>query len=108
MPGAGEGEQIMFVVAAQYYTKEGKEEEVAAILKKMIPISNAEPGCMLYTVNRSLDDPRKFLLYEQYRDRAGYEAHMATEAFKENILGKVVPMLESRVREFYEVLEPDS
>ncbi len=96
----------MFVVAARYYTQEGKDEEVASILRTMIPISNAEPGCALYTVNRSVDDPRKFLLYEQYHDRSGYEAHMATEAFKENILGKVVPMLESRERDFYEVVEP--
>jgi quinol monooxygenase YgiN len=96
----------MYVVAAQYYAKEGKADEIAAILEKMIPISRAEPGCALYTVNRSVDDPRKFLLYEQYYDKAGYEAHMATEPFKENILGKVVPMLESRVRDFYEVVEP--
>jgi (4S)-4-hydroxy-5-phosphonooxypentane-2,3-dione isomerase len=96
----------MYVVAARYYTQEGKDEEVAAILRTMIPISNAEPGCILYTVNRSVDDPRKFLLYEQYRDRAGYEAHMETQPFKENILGKVVPMLESRERDFYETIEP--
>ncbi|MBA2604306.1 MAG: antibiotic biosynthesis monooxygenase [Acidobacteria bacterium] len=96
----------MFVVAAQYYAKEGKAEEIAAILETMIPISRSESGCALYTVNRSVDDPRKFLLYEQYHDRSGYEAHMATDAFKENILGRVVPMLESRVRDFYEVLEP--
>ena len=95
----------MFVVAAQYYAKQGKEEEIAAILRKMIPISRAEAGCALYTVNRSVDDPRKFLLYEQYHDRSGYEAHMSTEAFKENILGKVVPMLESRIRDFYEVVQ---
>ena len=96
----------MFVVAARYYVKEGKEEEVLAVLRTMIPISRAEPGCALYTVNQSVDDPRKLLLYEQYHDRAGYEAHMATEAFKENILGRVVPMLESRERDFYEVVEP--
>lgn len=96
----------MFVVSAQYYAKEGKADEIVAILKQMIPISRAEPGCALYTVNRSVDDPRKLLLYEQYYDRSGYEAHMATEAFKENILGKVVPMLESRVRDFYDVVEP--
>lgn len=98
----------MFVVSAQYYAKEGMEEQITAILQTMIPISRAEPGCALYTVNRAVDDPRKFLLYEQYHDKSGYEAHMATEAFKENILGKVVPMLESRVRAFYEVLEPAS
>ena len=96
----------MYVVAAQYYAKEGTADEIAAILKKMIPISRAEPGCALYTVNRSVDDPRKFLLYEQYHDKAGYEAHMATQPFKENILGKVVPMLETRVRDFYDVVEP--
>jgi autoinducer 2-degrading protein len=95
----------MFVIAAQYYAKEGKADEIAAILKKMIPISRSEPGCAVYIVNRSVDDPRKFLLYEQYRDRSGYEAHMATDAFKENIMGRIVPMLESRVREFYELVE---
>jgi quinol monooxygenase YgiN len=96
----------MFVVSAHYYAKEGKDDDVAAVLQTMIPISRAEPGCALYTVNRSVDDPRKFLLYEQYRDKSGYEAHMATDVFKANILGKVVPMLESRVRDFYEVLDP--
>ena len=93
----------MFVVAAQDDTQAGKSEEVAAVLRTMVPISNAEPHCALYVVNRSLDDPRTFLLYEQYHDCAGDEAHTATEAFKENILGNVVPMLESRVRDYYEV-----
>ena len=96
----------MFVVAAQYTIQEGKEKDVLAVLKKMIPLSRAEPGCRLYMVNQSTEDPRKLLLYEQYVDKGGYEAHMATDAFKENILGKVVPMLESRVRDFYEVVEP--
>ncbi len=96
----------MYVVAAEYTVKEGKEQEVLGILRKMIPISRAEPGCKLYTVNQSVGNPRKLLLYEQYVDKGGYEAHMSTDAFKENILGKVVPMLESRVRDFYEVIEP--
>ena len=33
---------------------------------------------------------------------------MTTEAFKENILGKVVPMLETRVRSFYEIVSPNA
>ena len=96
----------MYVVAAQYTIQEGKEKDVINVLKKMIPISRAEPGCKLYMVNQSPENPRKLLLYEQYVDKNGYEAHMATEAFKENILGKVVPMLESRVRDFFEGVEP--
>jgi autoinducer 2-degrading protein len=104
--GRIEKESCMFVVAAQYYAQAGKDDEVAAVLREMTTISRAEPGCAFYAVNRSLDDPRKFLLYEQYRDRAGYEAHMATEPFRQKILGTVIPMLETRVREFYEVVEP--
>jgi quinol monooxygenase YgiN len=96
----------MYVVAARYTIKEGNEKAVMEILKKMIPISRAEPGCKFYSVNQSPDNPRKLLLYEQYVNKGGYEAHMATEAFKENILGKVVPMLEARERDFYETVEP--
>jgi quinol monooxygenase YgiN len=95
----------MFVVAARYLIKEGNEKAVIDILKKMIPISRAEPGCRFYAVNQSPDNPRKLLLYEQYVDKGGYEAHMATDAFKENILGKVVPMLETRERDFFETVE---
>ncbi|MEP6713929.1 MAG: antibiotic biosynthesis monooxygenase family protein [Terriglobia bacterium] len=97
----------MYVVAAEYYAKEGKDDEIAASPQTMNPISGTEPGCALYTVNRSLEDPRKFLLYEQYHDRAGYyDAHMTPEPFKENIFGKVVLMQETRVRDFYDVLQP--
>ena len=95
----------MYVVAAQYTIKEGKERDVIDVLKKMIPLSRAEPGCQFYSVNQSTENPRKLLLYEQYVNKAGYEAHMATQAFKDNILGKVVPMLESRERAFYETVE---
>ncbi|HUZ00509.1 MAG TPA: antibiotic biosynthesis monooxygenase family protein [Thermomicrobiaceae bacterium] len=94
----------MFVVAARYYAQAGKDDEIAAILREMLPLANAEPGCALYTVNRSTEDPRRFLLYEQYHDRAGYEAHRETAAFKDKILGRVIPLLESRVPEFYETL----
>ena len=94
----------MFVVAARYYALEGEDNQVAAVLKEMLPLANAEPGCALYTVNRLTEDPRRFLLYEQYHDRAGYEAHRETPAFKDKILGQVIPLLESRVPEFYETL----
>ena len=96
----------MYVVAAEYLIQEGKEKDVIDILRKMIPLSRAEPGCKVYMVNQSPEDRRKLLLYEVYANEDGYKAHQATDAFKENILGKVIPMLESRVRNFYEVIEP--
>jgi (4S)-4-hydroxy-5-phosphonooxypentane-2,3-dione isomerase len=99
----------MIVLVANYYTQEGKDDEVANILKKMVAYCNSdqEPGCLLYVVNRSIDDPRKFLLYEQYEDEAAVEAHRATDMFQKYVLGTVVPMLEHREPHFYTVVEPD-
>jgi quinol monooxygenase YgiN len=96
----------MYAIVARYYAKEGKDDEIAAILREMIPISQAEPGCKLYAVNRSKDDPRRFLLYEQYVDEAAFAAHVASEPVQRNVVGKVIPMLESREREEYVTIDP--
>lgn len=41
-------------------------------------------------------DPRTFLLYEQYTDKAGYEEHKATPHFQEHVFGYVIEYLEER------------
>ena len=96
----------MFVIAAQWYAKEGKQDEVARLARLMIPHSRSEPGCKLFMVNRSADDPRRFLLYEQFADKAAFEAHTATQPFKDIVLGQIVPLLENRVRDIYGLVEP--
>jgi quinol monooxygenase YgiN len=95
------------VITAEYYTKEGQDDAVATVLREMVAFSNSdqEPGCLLYVVNRGVEDPRRFLLYEQYVDEAAFTAHTETAMFKEKILGTVVPMLESRVRTNWDVVE---
>jgi quinol monooxygenase YgiN len=50
----------MFVVAATYTTKEGKEADVEQALRTVAPLSRQEPGCALYVVHRSPDNPRIF------------------------------------------------
>lgn len=95
----------MYVIVARYYAKEGKDDEIAAILREMIPIAEAEPGCKQYAINRAKDDPRRFLLYEQYVDEAAFAAHIASEPVQRNVVGKVIPMLESREREEYVTID---
>jgi quinol monooxygenase YgiN len=97
----------MIVLIAEYYTKEGMDDDVAATLREMSAYCNSdqEPGCALYIVNRLSDDPRRFLLYEQYYDQQALEAHTQTAMFQEKILGTVVPMLERRERSFWDVVE---
>jgi quinol monooxygenase YgiN len=96
----------MFVIAAQWYAKEGQADEVERLARLMIPHSRSEPGCRLFMVNRSPEDPRKFLLYEQFADKAAFDAHTQTAEFKEIVVGQIVPLLERRVRDVFELVEP--
>ena len=96
----------MFVVVAQWYAKAGAEDQVAETLKIAVRNSRTEPGCVLFMANRSVDDPRKFVLYEQFADKAAFDAHLATDSFKDNVIGRILPLLESRVREVCELIEP--
>lgn len=91
----------MYVIVARFVAQQGKDEEVAALLREMEPLANQEPGCAQYTVQRAVEDPRLFLLYEQYDDQAAFTVHTETEDFKRIILGRVVPLLEHREREAF-------
>ena len=99
----------MIVLMARHMAKEGKGDEVAALLREMSAYCNseAEPGCLMYIVNRSTENPLHFLIYEQYADEAALAAHAETPMFQETIVGKEFPLLESRERSFWEVIEGD-
>jgi quinol monooxygenase YgiN len=55
--------------------------------------------------NRSVEEPRRFVLYEQFDDRAAFDAHLATDSFKVNVAGRILPLLESRVRHVCDLVE---
>jgi quinol monooxygenase YgiN len=96
---------MAYVVAAIWKAKEGQADTVLRVIEKMTPLSRKEPGCLYYQAQRSLDDPNVFFLYEQYRDAAGYEAHMASPHFEQYVRGEAIPNLESRERAFYETID---
>jgi quinol monooxygenase YgiN len=97
----------MIVLIAQHVAQEGKDDEVAEHLRQMSAYCNsdAEPGCLTYIVHRNTDNPRHFLIYERYADEAALAAHAETPMFKETLLGKEIPLLESRERSFWTVVE---
>lgn len=96
---------MAYVVAAVWRAKEGQEEKILEVIKKMTPPSRQEPGCLFYQAQRSPTDPRLFFLYEQYKDAAGYEAHMTTPHFEQYVKAEAIPNLESRERAFYETID---
>ena len=50
-------------------------------LHKLQAASRQEPGCLMYIVHRHRTDPRRFFIYEQYRDDAALEAHRQSRTF---------------------------
>ncbi|MEU8720771.1 putative quinol monooxygenase [Streptomyces antimycoticus] len=87
---------MSYVVVARYRTKEGAENTVLPLLDAMAAASRQEPGNLAYRVHQGTEDPRALVLYEEYVSEAAFTAHCATPHFQEIVLGKVVPLLESR------------
>ncbi len=73
----------MLVLAVNWIAKPGHENEVAAIFEKLQAASRQEPGCLMYVVHRHTEDPRRFFIYEQYRDAAALKAHRDSPHFQQ-------------------------
>ncbi len=64
---------IMFHVTA----KTDKVEEFRATAIKATEATQAEDeGCITYVFHQQRDNPREFVLYEQWRDREALDAHI--------------------------------
>jgi quinol monooxygenase YgiN len=71
----------MVVLAVTWIAKTGRESETAAIFEKLQAESRKEPGCATYQVHKHKTDPRRFFIYEQYKDDAALEAHRSSPHF---------------------------
>jgi len=96
---------MAFVLVARLTAREGEQDRAAELIGRLADASSAEPGNVHYIPHRDPEDPRVFLMYEQYRDKAAFEEHGQTEHFKELALGELFPLLEGRERNFYETLD---
>ena len=96
---------MSFVLVVRMRAKEGEEERAVEVMHELAQASRQEPGCEAYVPCRDPEDPRSFLFYEQYADKAAFEAHGASPHFQELAAGKLFGLMESpRERSFYETL----
>jgi quinol monooxygenase YgiN len=93
---------LSFVLVVRMKVAEGNEERAAEIIPKLARASRAESGCELYLPCRDPEDPRSYIFYEQYRDRAAFEEHGASEHFQRLGAGELFGLMEFRERTFYE------
>jgi len=86
----------MVVLAVTWMAKIGRESEVSAAFSKLTEESRKEPGCEMYLVHRHRTEPRRFFIYEQYKDDAALEAHRASPHFLQ-YARKELPKIADRV-----------
>ena len=86
----------MVVLAVTWVAKVGQEAAVAEVLAKLTAEARKEPGCAMFQVHRHRTEPRRFFIYEQYKDDAALEAHRNTPHFLQ-YARKDLPKIADRV-----------
>jgi len=95
----------MIILKVDMLVKAGTEEQCKEYIRLLQQHSRQESGCLLYVGHQSVENPRKFLFYEQYKDQAALDAHRAAPYFKQLVNGGLDSIMESRSRELYAALE---
>ena len=96
---------MAYTLVVRMTAPEGEQDRAEELIRKLGEASRQEPGVVHYIAHRDPEDPRVFLIYEQYRDKAAFEEHGQTEHFKEIAVGELFGLMESRERNFYETLD---
>lgn len=96
----------MLTVVARYHARAAEAETVALTLREHAEASRGEEGCVTFRAYRSASSPEWFLIYEQYRDEAAFEDHRNSPHFRRYVEGTILPLLQERLVERYEELEP--
>ena len=93
------------VLVVRMTVREGEEERAAELIGRLAEATRKEPGNVHYLTHRSVENPRTFMFYEQYRDEDAFKEHGQTDHFKSIALEQLFPLMEERERLFYETLD---
>ena len=70
----------MIVVQGDFIVKEGKRDEaIAAMVAVQQAVERDEAGCIRYSFYADLENPNKFIVYEEWETREHLMAHSSRE-----------------------------
>ncbi len=72
----------MLIITAKVKLRSGTSEEFLEAYRWMHPQVMRDPGALLYSLQRSTEDPDEFLFYEQYEDQEAVDYHLSTDHFR--------------------------
>lgn len=70
-------------IVAHIRAEADRIEIVKAELRKLVPITLAEEGCLQYDLHQDNEDPAHFMFYENWESRELWQAHMNNRHLKE-------------------------
>jgi quinol monooxygenase YgiN len=79
-------------IFARFHAREGKQTNVAAAIREVLPLSRAEAGCVAIDGFASTRDPRLFYIHSRWIDEAAFELHATlphTVRFVERMTGLI-------------------
>lgn len=89
----------MIVLKVDMLVKPCMEEKCKEYIRVMQQHSRQEPGCLMYAGHQSIEEPRRFFFYEQYKDQAALEAHRTAPYFQQYVIGGLDVIMEQRSRD---------
>jgi antibiotic biosynthesis monooxygenase len=66
----------MITILFHMTVKPERQAEAEMLAKDMMATTRTEDGCIAYTIYRRADQPRDFVLLEQWRDAEALAAHL--------------------------------
>lgn len=82
-----------FAMTVTFKVKAGSESAFEAAFAPCVKASRKEPGNLAYQLNRDLDEPGVYTVYEQFKGVAALERHAKTKHVEE-LLKAVGPLLD--------------
>jgi quinol monooxygenase YgiN len=95
----------MIVLKVDMLVKPGAQERCRELIHILQENTRKEPGCVQYVGHQSTENPCRFFFYEVYKDEAALQAHRDAPYFKQYVHGGLDPIMESRTRELFTVVE---
>ncbi len=69
------------VIVADVFAKEGRAEELEAVLREHTVRTHEEPGILIFAVHRDRENPDHFAVIEVYESQDDLETHRKTQRY---------------------------
>lgn len=79
----------MYIISAEFTAKPDRRDDVITACQKLIPLSNAEEGCISYEFFEDTTQKNHFFFFERWASMEAIKIHMEMSYLKDH--GKIFP-----------------